>query len=215
MTASTHEHAPLRVDLAASVLLGLLAGLFATVMAANLGLAGKRVFGLTVSVYLLCGLLMLICLVGIIVTRFLSRYVPPLYSFGKFAEVGGLNWLFDLGVLNLLILVTGRSTGVCFALFKGISFTSAATSSYFWNSLWVFGGHKKQGAGREVRRFSLATASGLVVNVGLAAGLLALGPRTISAIDSRVWANMAGVAGSLGGMLFNFALYKAWVFKDR
>lgn len=214
MTKKSNEIAPLRVDLTASGILGTLAGIFAAIVASNLGLVGQTFFGVTASVYLIFGFFLFLCVVGILVSRFIGKYIPFVYKFGKFGEAGGLNWLVDMGVLNLLILFTGFSTGIYFIVFKGVSFIVSATNSYFWNKLWVFRGHKKQKETKEVTKFFGATTLGLIFNVTLAGTIAFMGPRVFAGIDSKVWANLATVTGSLGAMIFNFILYKIWVFKD-
>lgn len=199
--------APLSLDLAAASGVGALAGVFASIVAADLGLHA--------SPFLLVAGLVAACLAGIVAARIAARFSPALYAFGKFGEVGGLNWLFDLGVLNLLILATGHSTGGWFIAFKGLSFLGAATNSYVWNASWVFRDRARRGA-PEISRFALATATGLAFNVALAYAVVRAGPLVLAGADAlgpKAWANLAGVVGSLGGMLLNFALYRAWVFK--
>lgn len=206
---------PLRTDIAAAAAVGALAAVFASVVAAGLGLLGRHVAGVHVGPPSLLATLVAACVGGIVLARALGTRLPPLYDFAKFAEVGGLNWLFDLGVLNLLMLATGVTAGLGFAAFKSISFASSATNSYLWNTHWVFRGHERPDARREVRKFAVATALGLLVNVAIAAALAYLGPRLIGGLQPKVWANAGAVAGSAGAMLFNFALYRIWVFTAR
>src|SRR3989344_4231634 len=47
---------------------------------------------------------------------------PFVFQFGKFFIVGGLNTFLDLGLLNLLILLTSITQGVWFSVFKALSF---------------------------------------------------------------------------------------------
>ncbi len=205
--------ATLSFDLAAAGLLGLLAGFFAAIVAGNLGFLGQTFFGVTVSWPIIVVGFTLLCLAGIVVGRFLGKFVPFLYNFVKFGEAGGLNWLVDMGIVNLLILFTGFSTGIYFAFYKGISFIIAATNSYFWNKLWVFKGSDKQSGNKEITKFVIATALGMAVNVALAYMIAQIGPTLYSGIADKVWANYATIFGSLSAMLFNFVLYKIWVFK--
>jgi len=214
MATKAKELAPFKFDLTASGLLGTIAGIFAAIVASNLGLIGKTFFGVTLSVYQVFGFILVLCVVGIIIARLLGKKWPFIYNFGKFGEAGGLNWLVDLGIVNLLILFTGLSTGIYFIIFKGISFIVASTNSYFWNKLWVFWGHKKQDETKQVTKFASATTLGLIFNITLAGAIAFFGPKVYTGIDSKVWANLATIVGSLGAMLFNFTLYKIWVFKD-
>ncbi len=206
--------APIWLDLFAAVLIGLLAGLFATIVTVNLDFLGNTFKGVELTIPLIFGFFVVLCIVGIFGARILGRAVPLIYKFGKFGEAGGLNWLVDLGVLNLLILLTGFSTGFYFVLYKGISFVSASTNSYFWNKFWVFRGAKKQDETKEVGKFALATILGMLVNITLAGIIAYVGPLLFPGLGSKAWANIATITGSLTAMIFNFVLYKIWVFKN-
>jgi putative flippase GtrA len=212
--AKTNIIAPLRVDLAASILVGLLAGLFATIVATNLDLLGDQIKGIEISAPILIAGFIALCVIGIFAARIIGKILPIFYKFGKFGEAGGLNWLVDLGVLNLLILLTGYSAGIYFVLYKGISFVAASTNSFFWNKFWVFRGAKKQDEKKEVGKFATATVMGMLVNVVLASIIAFVGPHLFANIESKTWANIATVVGSLTAMIFNFVLYKVWVFKN-
>src|SRR3989338_909332 len=86
----------------------------------------------------------ILTIVGLLVVRFLSRWLQILWQIGKFGVVGGLNTFVDFGVLNLLIIMsstTAIATSIWlgwFAIFKGISFIAAVINSYFWNKYWTF-----------------------------------------------------------------------------
>lgn len=149
---------------------------------------------------------------GILVGRFLGNRLPIMYKFVKFGEAGGLNWLVDFGVLNLLILLTGISAGIVFSIFKGISFIIATTNSYFWNKQWVFESKSKE-EGKEAFKFLVSTGLGLAVNVLIASVIVFAGPKMISGVDAKVWANVAAGVGSLTAMGWNFIMYRFWVFK--
>ncbi len=148
---------------------------------------------------------------GIFVGRLLGNKIPILYKFVKFGEAGGLNWLVDFGVLNLLIMITGISAGLVYSLFKGASFVVATVNSYGWNRLWVFESKSKD-TGNEITRFLVITILGLGINVAIASAIVFAGPK-IAELDSKIWANAAAAVGSLVAMGWNFIMYKFWVFK--
>ena len=206
------KYASLKTDLLASSLLGTIAGSFASVTLANLGLLGKIFFGITLTAWLVIIGFILICSFVILFGRFLGKFFPIIYNFVKFGEAGGQNWLVDMGIVNLLIIITGTSAGIYFAIYKAISFLFASTNSYFWNKLWVFYGERKQKEGRALLKFIIATCLGMLLNVILASLINYFGPSIITNISSAIWANMATICGSLFAMLFNFILYKVWVF---
>jgi len=192
-------------DVVGGSVIGLVASIMAFFVLFNLNLGITPLLAPLVLVPL--------CLLGIFVARFLSQYIPFFYKFGKFGEVGGLNWLIDMGVLNILILITGFSAGIYFSIFKGISFTAAATNSYFWNKFWVFDKNKTKDVGAEVGKFTVSTLTGLLFNVIIASAALYLSKGFFVGLDSAMLANLAAVIGSLSAMVLNFILYKFWVFK--
>ena len=75
---------------------------------------------------------------GMFIAKSLALYFPLLLQLAKFIVVGVLNTLVDLGVLNLLILVTDVTLGPFYVIFKSISFIAAVSNSYVWNKYWTF-----------------------------------------------------------------------------
>ena len=153
------------------------------------------------------------------VALFFEKRLAILYQFAKFFLVGGLNVLVDLGVLNLLILVSAVSSGLGYSVFKGISFLVAVTNSYFWNKNWTF---KKDGIllhssipenkKGEFGQFLVVSAIGFLINV-LTASLVVnlVGPQF--GLNVKTWANVGALMGSVVGLLWNFIGYKFIVFK--
>lgn len=196
---------PLARDLGGAAIIGVLASIFAFIVVTNLK------FNISWLILLLgfTGLTVL----GILITRLFGEKIPLIYKFGKFGEAGGLNWLVDFGVLNLLILLTGINAGIYFSVFKGGSFAVASTNSYFWNKFWVFEKGKTKKVGAELTRFIISILIGMTVNVLIASTIRFFGPNIFSGIDGNLWANIAAGIGSLLAMVFNFAMFKLWVFK--
>ena len=135
-------------------------------------------------------------------------------QFAKFGAVGTLNSFIDLGVLNVLNLVSGipadKLSNLMFGTFKTISFLLATTNSYLWNKNWTFGDQGRSQAAT-VFKFYAITALNWVLNVGVATGVKALGPVFGTA---ELWVNVvAPLAGIFAGLLGNFLGYKYLVFK--
>lgn len=193
-------------DLVSAFLVGLIAGPLSVVVLKNLGF--------NVPWYFLIVGFPILTLAGILVARLVGKFWGIIYKFGKFGEVGGLNFLVDLGVLNILIWATGFSTGIYYSVFKGISFIAAVTNSYFWNKFWVFSDAQKQDQTKEAGKFFVASVLGLAFNVALASAIVFFGPKFVGGINSTTWASIGSVVGSISAILFNFVLYKIWVFKD-
>lgn len=192
-------------DYKASLLIGALAAILSAIMVNNFGVKNP-------VVYVVVALTLFVMPpIGIAVARFIGKKSQGLYQFIKFAETGGLNTFVDLGVLNLLILVTGLSAGIYYSIFKGISFVSAVTNSYFWNKHWVFESKAKGEPGeKEFAKFIMVSVGGFVVNVAAASLILYLANG--SSINSKMLANVAAVIAFALTMAWNFLGYKLIVF---
>lgn len=196
----------LKKDLLASLLLGVIAGPLAVIVLKGLNI--------NVPWYLVVIAFPIITVVGILVGRLLSKVIGIMYKFVKFGEVGGLNWLVDLGVINLLVLVSGVAAGWLTVLYKAISFSVAVVNSYFWNRGWVFSDAQKQDQTKEAGKFLVASLLGLGFNLLVFSIVKFGGQAFVPGLSDTQWVNVATIVGSLSAMIFNFVLYKIWVFKD-
>ncbi|MCP6719925.1 MAG: GtrA family protein [Patescibacteria group bacterium] len=195
-------------DLYLVSLIGFLFGLLVLLPAKNLGLvvtpklALISVVGFTV-----------LAPIALLILKFLSRFWAVLYQFGKFAAVGALNTVIDLGVLNFLILLTGVYAGIYFSVFKAISFLAATVNSYFWNKFWTFQS-KIPVKLKEFSRFIFFTIIGLLINVSIASFIVTvLGP--VFEVDPRLWVNIGALIATVISLLWNFLAYRYIVFKSQ
>lgn len=206
-------------DYLASLIIGFLAAILSKIMVDNLDLSQKIItrFQLDLDPIVVTTLIMLLifiaCPTGIFVARFIGKKSLNLYQFIKFGETGGLNTFVDLGVFNLLILISGMSTGlVVFMGFKGISFLTAVTNSYFWNKHWVFGTKKEKVADeQEMLKFFIVSITGFLINVG-ASALFTIFIGNLLSIDKKIIANIGAIVAFALTMMFNFVGYKLFVF---
>lgn len=130
----------------------------------------------------------------------------------KFVTVGILNTFIDLGVLNLLIWMSGMASGWTYSAFKGISFTAAVINSYFLNKFWTFRKRDTAEAKKEFTQFFTVAVFGFGINVGIASLVVnIIGPQF--GITETLWANVGAVIATLVGMTWNFLGYKFIVFK--
>ena len=150
--------------------------------------------------------------IALFVLKLLSQFWKVLDQFGKFAAVGTLNTLIDLGILNLLILLTDISAGVYYGLFKAISFLAASTNSYFWNKFWTFGSRLPVTTSEYVR-FLFFTLIGTLINVAVASFIVSIigAPHGVSL---KTWANIGAVLAVFVSFLWNFLSYRYVVFKS-
>lgn len=141
----------------------------------------------------------------------LSRFIPVFLQVAKFAAVGGLNTLLDLGVLNVLILISGVATGYWYPMFKGISFVIANINSYFWNKHWTFGVSDSANI-KEFSQFLTVSIIGFGINVSIASLIVNIigAPENIS---PERWANIGALSATIISLVWNFIGYKFFVFK--
>ena len=141
----------------------------------------------------------------------LSRFVPVLYQFAKFASIGVLNTTVDLGVFNLETFLYGSLPATfAFSVFKAISFLTATTNSFFWNKYWTFNANAKPQAGEVVKFYAVAIIGGFL-NVGVATAVRTANPNFVSA--NTLVNFVAPLCGILAVFLWNFIGYKYVVFK--
>jgi putative flippase GtrA len=146
---------------------------------------------------------------ALFIASFIGKFLPVIYQFAKFAAVGTLNSLINIGIGNLLIAMTGITSGFWFTVFAAISFLCATTNSFFWNRLWTFGATGGAGAS-EVVKFYVISGGGFLLNVTTATWVNTLRPLTV---QGKVWANFAFLCAIGVSFLWNFLGYKFFVFK--
>lgn len=169
--------------------------------------------GFTVTPLLIAGTVIgfsLLAPFALAVLKLLGKFWPVLEQFGKFAAVGTLNTLLDLGVLNLFILLTDISEGTTYSGFKAVSFLTATTNSYFWNKLWTFQSGTPV-TGKEYGRFILFTLIGTAVNVSIASIVVNVIGAPIG-VNPKLWANVGALIGVLVSFMLNFLSYRFIVF---
>lgn len=150
--------------------------------------------------------------VGVYIGYLLSKYIRIFFQIAKFGCVGATNFAVDIGILNLLIFLTGSAAGVAYTIFKVISFTFAVTNSYIWNKVWTFKKTDTKESGKEFTQFLAVSIIGLVLNAVVASVLVnVIGP--LGGIKVKTWASISAAIASICVMAWNFIGYKFWVFK--
>lgn len=138
----------------------------------------------------------------------LTHYLPEA---SKFLTVGGIAYVVDVGVFNILRSFEEISPLSAKPLTAKIIAASLATLvAYFGNKKWTYSHRSGQGKTREISLFFLI--NGLAM--GIAVGCLwfthyALG--WDSPLVDNISANIVGVGL---GTIFRFFAYRTWVFKD-
>jgi putative flippase GtrA len=196
----------MKKDITAAVVAGALIGVLSLPVVYNLGFS-EFVNPLWIVLVLWVG-----TVVGVLVGLAVGRILPVLFQVVKFGVVGLLNTLVDIGVLNLLIAVSGVAAGIGFTVFKGISFIVAVVNSYIWNKSWTFKSTQKANT-KEAFSFFVVSIIGFFINVISATIVVNVVP-ILFGLNELAWANVGALVGTLLGLAWNFAGYKFVVFKD-
>ena len=184
-------------------IIGVLVGALVLIPARNLGVS-LNLFYIAASIFGFG----IFAPIALSILKLLARKWRVLEQFGKFAAVGTLNTLVDLGVLNLLILLTEVSSGLPYAGFKTLSFVAGTTNSYFWNKFWTFGS-KASVTAREYARFAVFTLVGAGINVAVATSIV-----TFVGDGGKIFANIGALVGVFAALFWNFLSYRKFVFKS-
>lgn len=181
-------------------------------VSAWLALAIFKNLRVEIVVWLLPVFLPILAMVGLWIAYIFGKKFPIIWQAAKFILVGILNTFLDLGVLNILISVSGITSGLNYSVFKGVSFLAAVINSYFWNKFWTFRKSATSESGKEFLQFFIVSAIGFGINVGVASLVVNI-IGTQFAISEEIWANVGAVVATLIAMAWNFIGYKFIVFK--
>ena len=136
-----------------------------------------------------------------------------LVQFARFGVVGGVGFVVDFGVFNLLRATVFAPEvvheGPIFA--KLISTTLAIVLNWVGNRFWTFREHRGPQLLREGIEFGVVSVGGLLI------GLLCLWvSHYLLGLTSTLADNISSNVIGLGlGTVFRFALYRLWVFSPR
>lgn len=150
---------------------------------------------------------------GIWLGGFLSRWMPIFSQLSKFAAVGILNTAIDFGVLNLLSLASGITTGFIIGGVNVPGFGIAVVNSYFWNKLWVFQNRDRgESVLRDFPSFFVVTLISVAINSGLVIFLTTYAP-LLSGLAASRRLNLAKAVATIVTLVWNFLGYKLFVFR--
>jgi putative flippase GtrA len=138
-----------------------------------------------------------------------ERLVALVRELGKFGTVGGIAFLIDLAIFNVL-LHNGLETLVA----KTISTVIAATIAFVGNRYWTWRDREHHSMARQYSTFFVLNAVGLGIGLScLAISHYALG-QIWPALQSPLADNISGqLVGTALGTLFRFWSYKRFVFR--
>ncbi len=165
---------------------------------------------------------------GILIASKLSRFVPVIWQIAKFALVGGLNMLVDIGILAVLMSLLLSNYGInpesavtsigvvtisFFMIYKAISFLVANVNSFLWNKHWTFSGHSTEKSGEQFIQFIVVSIVGFLINLFFSSFIFST-VAPIGGINPSQWGLLCAVFGSIAGLIWNFIGYKLFVFKE-
>jgi len=201
-------------DLFLGLLLGFLIGILAIAVFKNLEaeLTEKSPWFSLKYVYPFPVVIPILVIIGLFIAQLIAKKIKIVWQLAKFVVIGALNTFIDLGILGFLMWTTGIEKGALYGFFKFISFSCAATNSYFWNKFWTFE-KGTQLKGKEFAGFYFVSGIGALINVGVAVFLVnVVGPQFH--IAPLIWAGgVAPIIGVLCGFIWNFLAYKFFIFK--
>jgi putative flippase GtrA len=149
---------------------------------------------------------------GIFVAEIIGRRLLFVYQLAKFVLVGAFFAVFDLIILNSLMVYFGISKEeiLKYAIFVAASFIIATLFKYFANKYWTFEKFEKERMEREFGIFFLVTAISGVIQVGVASLLFKF---LILAVSPLLAGNIGKILGIVVASAWNFLCYKFLVFK--
>ena len=120
----------------------------------------------------------------------------------RFCIAGAAAFVVDAGIAQALVSLAGWNAYAA----SGLSYLAAATAAWWLNRRFTFGASPAP-AHREWATYLVVNASGGAVNVVVRYAL-------IGAFDAvRAWPWIGVAAGSVAGLLVNFAANKWYVFR--
>lgn len=118
---------------------------------------------------------------------------------------GGLNDAIRTFVYGIIPALQDSKVDPAFVVIKGISFITATLNGFHWNRHWSFKAADKDLAHRQLLRFYIVYAIGLLINTTVAGSLYARGAVYILALPIATVITTA----------WTFPMTKFWTFQRR
>lgn len=129
---------------------------------------------------------------------------PAARQFLLFAIAGTLGFLVDATVITVLVQFGGMNP----YLGRLLSFLCAVAVTFLFNRRITFADGARPKPARQAWRYLLAMSVGFTVNYGSFAWLI----HSVELV--RAWPVMGVAAGSIAGLVVNFASSRWWVFRN-
>lgn len=147
-----------------------------------------------------------------VTTAVLTRLLGPdhrarLLELARFLSVGGVAFVVDVGLYNLLRFGPGELLAAKPLTAKVVATLVATLVSWVGNRLWTFASQRTRHRGRELFLFVVVNGLGLAVG----AAPLAFSQYVLH-LDGPVPDNVANLIGIALGTVLRYVGYKQWVF---
>jgi len=203
-----------KIDVVLALITGEITGWFFYGMLKNMGVTIRYLDWAAALVF------PFLALFGLWVCFLLGKKFISIFQAAKYLLIGILATLIDLGVMNILITISGIATGMYYSVSKGISFLFATFSKYFGDKFWAFEQMEKEEMKKEFAKFFLVTLVGLVINVYIASIVVNfLGYHIVTlfgsqlGLNEKMIANVGAIVAAIAVAVWNFVGYKFIVFK--
>lgn len=200
----------IKKDYSLAIIAGFITAIFLLPSLKNIAVGG---LGLKIALPFIVPVLWII---GLRISLFLKQWISFTYQFGKFVVVGFLNTAIDFGVLNLLSIMTGLTSGFLVGGVNIPGFVLASVNSYFWNKFWVFSSSKSTNKQKtnysDFISFIIVVTIGLFINGGIVV-LVTTYINPLGGLSSERWLNIAKVSATAISLIWNFVGFKLFVFK--
>ena len=137
-----------------------------------------------------------------------ARLVARFWELVRFGSVGGVAFVIDTGLFNLLVHGPGEVLGHKPLVSKGVAVAVATLFSWVGNRYWTFSERRTANRLRELAGFVVVNVGGMLIAVGCLAF-----SRYVLGLTSVLADNVSGsVVGLVLGMAFRYVAYRSFVF---
>ena len=137
--------------------------------------------------------------------------------FLKFCIVGGIGFVVDFGIMNLLLHLTGNAR-----LAATVSFIAAVISNFIWNRYWTYPDSREKPLMQQLGQFFLINVIGLGIRyllfLTIDQPIITLAERLLPAdffiSPSVVGHNITMIIAVFIVMMWNFFANRLWTYND-
>ena len=158
--------------------------------------------------------------------RFGGSNPKELERFLKFAVVGIIGAVIDLGTTNILLATLLRPTSAADVsperIAASIGFTLAVSSNFIWNRYWTYPDSRSRPLLKQIVQFFLVNVVGLVIRYVILGLLVVPFGGVISSVlttassetVAKIATNGAVLVALVVVMLWNFFVNRRWTYND-